>query len=185
MDRRNFLIRGGVAIGCATLLGGCTEQRLEEAKREPEAVDDFYAEEEVPLPVDQKLGIGADGVRTAEGVEIADIEALEEFLEERGFAVEKIEEEVVEHEPIVSLEYVVTETIDRGLMHHLGIVAGGYATLVAAGDESEKLEASLFQPDGKKFGEYEVRHHWAEEYNAGELSAKEYVGEVLESAKSR
>lgn len=184
MNRRTFLHSSGVTLGVVGFLGGCTDQTLEEAEREPSVFDDFHAEEEASLPVPQKLGIAADGLQVAGDAEVSDLDSFEAFLEEEGFEIEILEERVEDGEAIVSLEYVVSETVVQGLVHHLGIVAGGYAELVAAGHESEKLDVSLLQLDGTTFGEYEVRRRWAEEYKEGDLSAREYAGEVLEGAQS-
>lgn len=185
MNRREFLLRSGGVVGVSVALGGCTEETLEEAEREPPAVNGFFAEEELPLPVTQRLDVAADGVRAAENADVEDVDAFEQFLKDQGFTVEALEEsETKVGEPMLSLEYVVPESRDVGLAHQLGVVAGGYAGLVDAGHDSETLDASLLQPAGEKFGEYEVRHHWATEYNAGELTVKEYVGEVLEGAKT-
>lgn len=200
MDRRELLSRGGTCIGTATLtlLVGCTDRALQEAEREPAFVDGPVAEEEVDLPVDQKLGIAADGIRRAEDVEIGSVDALGAYLEGEGLAVESLEETtteyddeevepevgVEEHEPVVALEYAVEASSDPGLAHHLGLVAGGYAVLIAAGHGSRKLDASVLEPGGALFGEYEVRTSWAEAYDAGERTPREYAVEVFETAES-
>lgn len=185
MDRRTFLSTTGTTLASVTALSGCTERRLEAAEEEPPVFDGFTAEEEVPLPVTRRLGVGADAVRTAaDGVEVPTLDELSTLLEERGIQVESLEEEPGHHGRLVSLAYVAAETTSEGLMHHLGLVAGGTAALVAGGHETETLEASLLQPDEEEFGTYEVRRHWAEAYNAGDLSAHEYAGEVLQHAES-
>lgn len=195
MNRRQFL-RGGIGIGAVTLVAGCTDENLQEAEREPAFVDGPVAEEEADLPVEQRLGVAADGVREADGAEIPDVDALEAFLDERGLAVESLEErtdefagdeadpevEVSEHDPVVALEYV--DDPAEGLVRSLGVVAGGYARLVNAGTESRKLDATRLTAGGDEFGEFEVRTPWAEEYNAGALTAREYAAEVLESAET-
>lgn len=197
MKRRELLSRGGTCIGAA-LLVGCTDPALQEAEREPEFVDGPVAEEEVDLSVDQKLGVAADGIRRAEGADIGAVDALESYLEEAGLDVESLagttaeydDEEVEpevgveEHEPVVALEYAVEASSDPGLAHHLGTVAGGYAALIAADHDARKLDASVLEPDGALFGEYEVRTPWAEEYDADALTAREYAVEVLETAES-
>ena len=197
MNRREFLYRGGVGIGGATLVAGCTEQNLKEAENEPKFVDGPVSEEEVELPVEQRLGVAAEGIRAADGVDVGDVDALEGFLEEQGLDVESLEEktdefagvevdpevEVTEHDPVLSLEYV--EEPSTGLVRALGVVAGGYARLVEAGTETRKLDAKRLGADGVAFGTFEVRSSWAEEYGAGALTPREYASEVLESAETK
>ena len=194
MNRRQFL-RGGIGVGAAAL-AGCTDENLSEAEREPAFVDGPVDEEEADLPVEQRLGAAADAIGEADGARIPDVDALEAFLEERGLSVEHLEEttdefageeadpevEVSEHDPVVALEYV--EDPAEGLVRSLGLVAGGYARLVDAGTESRKLDATRLTRDGDEFGAFEVRTPWAEEYNAGALTAREYAAEVLESAET-
>ena len=196
MNRREFLYRGGVGIGGAALVAGCTEQTLKEAENEPEFVDGPVAEEEADLPVEQRLGVAAEGIRTADGADVGDVDALEAFLEEAGLTVESLEEktdeyageevepevEVTEHDPVVALEYV--DDPDSGLVRSVGLVAGGYAGLVDAGTESRKLHATRLDEDGREFGEFEVRTPWAEAYNAGALTPREFAVEVLETAET-
>lgn len=196
MNRREFLYRGSVGIGSATLVGGCTEQTLKEAENEPEFVDGPVAEEEVDLPVEQRLGVAAEGILEAEEVEIGDVDALEAFLEEQGLTVESLEEKtdefageevdpevaVREHDPVVALEYA--DDPDSGLVRSLGLTAGGYARLVDTGTESRKLHATRLDEAGREFGSFEVRAPWAEEYNAGVLTPREYAVEVLETAET-
>lgn len=198
MNRRELLTRGGIAIGTAGLVGGCTEDALKEAEREPPFVDGSVSEEEVDLPVEQRLGVAADGIERAEGADIADLAALDTYLLEGGVAVHSIEEtrdehddEVVDpelgveaHEPLVAVAYVTAERAGVGLVQHLGVVAGGYAALVAAGHDSAKLEATLLGRDERPYGLYEVRRPWASAYVADELTAREYAAEVLESAET-
>lgn len=199
MNRRAFLFRSTAGIGGATLLAGCTEENLKQAETEPPFVGEFVAEEEADLPVTQRLASGAAGVERAEGVEISNLDAFESYLLSNEIDVRKLEETTTEyedeeikpevgareHDPVVTLEYVVHETFEQGLMYHLGIVAGGYAALVAANHDSAKLEATLFEPDGGAFGEYSIRRRWAEEYVGGELSSRKYAGEVLRLAESK
>lgn len=196
MNRREFLSRGGAGVVGVSLLGGCTDQNLSEAEREPAFVDEPVAEEEADLPVEQRLGVAAEAIREADGADVGDVDALESFLEERDLTVESLEEktdefegeeadpevEVSEHDPVVALEYV--HEASAGLVRPLGLVAGGYARFVEAGTESRKLHTTRLTEEGEEFGEFEVRTHWAEEYNAGAYSAREYAAEVLESAET-
>lgn len=182
MERRQFLSRGVLFLGVATL-SGCTEKRLSEAEREP-ALLDGIEREEVDLPVEQRLEVAEKGIERAADEEFADLDEFEAYLAEADVDVEKLADEEEAGEPIVTLEAVFEQTSEEGFMHHLGIVAGGYAALVAGGHENEKLKASLLDEESQLFGEYEVRRHWAEEYNGEELTAKEYANEIAVTAKS-
>lgn len=196
MDRREFIARGGAGVASVALVAGCTDENLSEAEREPAFVDDPVAEEEADLPVEQRLGVAAEAIREADGADVGSVDALEAFLEERDVTVESLEEttdefageavdpevEAAEHDPIVALEYV--HGASAGLVRPLGLVAGGYARLVEAGTESRKLDATRLTEEGEEFGAFEVRTPWAEEYNAGVYTAREYAAEVLESAET-
>lgn len=175
MNRRAFLLRGGAAAGCLALTG-CTTHTLEESERDPpplEGVGDL----EVDLPFPQRM---ARAEAAIEQTATADLRTPEEFgthLSEQGIQVVSVEETVEGGEPHLALEYVV-ETEEIGLMDHLGFVAGGYAALIEAGHDSETLDVTLLDAQSDPFGEYEVRRHWAEEYNRGLLTARKYADEI-------
>lgn len=182
MERRQFLSRGCLFLGVAAL-GGCTEQTLSEAEREPDPLEGVE-KEEVDLPVEQRLEVAEKGIEHAADEEFADLDEFEAYLTEADVDVEKLADAEEAGKPIVTLEGVFEQTSEEGFMHHLGIVAGGYAALVAGGHENEKLKASLLDEESQPFGEYEVRRHWAEEYNEGVLTAREYASEISVTAKS-
>lgn len=182
MNRREFLARSGVLLGVAAL-SGCTEETLVEAEREPVPFRDVE-QEEFDLPVEQRLAVAEAAIERAEGEEFADLEEFESYLAEADIDVESLSEEEKDGKPIVSLESVFEQSSERGFIHNLGIVAGGYAALIAGGHESEKLESSLFDSDKQLFGEYEIRHPWAVEYNEDELTAREYAHEIIVTAES-
>lgn len=181
MERRQFLSRGGVLLGVAGL-SGCTEETLAEGEREPVPLDGVK-QEEVDLPVEQRLEVAEAGIERATGEQFADLDEFEAHLTEEGVDIEKLSEGGEAGKPIVSLESVFEQTAEEGFMHHLGIVAGGYAALVAGGHENEKLKASLLT-ESREFGKYEIRRRWAEEYNGGELTAREYADEIAVTAES-
>lgn len=182
MDRREFLSRA-VALGVVAATSGCTARRLEEAEREPPPFSDVSVED-LDLPVRQPLGVAAAGIERTAAADVSGPDDLATVLDEAGLEVEHFAEETEEGEPILSLEYAAGETSDDGLMAHLGLVAGGYAALVDADHESEKVVATIVDADGTEYGEYEVRRHWAEEYNADELTAREYAHEVAVTVES-
>lgn len=176
MHRRHLLRRAGIATAGVTALAGCTDSKLKEAEAQPPLVEEYYHEEAVDLPVSQKFEKTAAGVSKADGAEIEDADGFEAYLDEQEVDVEKLEETVVAGEPHLSLEYV--DSGEQGTLSTLGVVAGGYAALVEAGHEGEKLEAHLLDSDAREFGEYEIRRHWAEEYNEGVLTAREYANKI-------
>ena len=154
MERRQFLSRGGILLGVAGL-SGCTEETLSEGEREPLPLADVE-QEEVDLPVEQRLEVAAAGIKRATGEEFADLDEFEAYLTEEGVDVGDLSEGEEAGEPIVSLESAFEQTAEEGFMHHVGIVAGGYAALGAGGHGNEKLKASLLT-DSQEFGKYEIR----------------------------
>jgi hypothetical protein len=119
-------------------------------------------------------GILVEEVLETEGIIEVPMEEVDEEAEEPVADEGDVEEGPVEV-PIVELEYVIEE----GAVHTIGIVAGAYAALIEAGHDSELLEATVLNPADAPFGLYEIETTWAEEYNAGEISAAEYADEIL------
>lgn len=212
MNRRDALRRGGLALGGALALAGCTEQALEDAEGKPPFVEESpIAPEEADLPIDQTNDVIAEGIEAATDAGIEDVESFEGYLEDQGVLVEEVletesiietpleevdeeaEEEVVDEgnveeglveATIVELEYVIEERTEEGAARTIGIVAGAYAALLEAGHDSELLEATVLGPTDVPFGSYEIEGTWAEEYNAGELGAAEYGNEVLTTVQT-
>lgn len=181
MDRRSFLLSSVVSASLAAT-GGCIERELEEANREPPFVEDRVRPEEIDLPVGQRLAVAERAVERAAEAGIEDPDGLGSYLDEEGVAVERVGEAELHGVPVVELEYDPGDASDRGLMHHLGLAAGGFAALVAAGHDAESLEATIVDGAGRPFGEYRVERRWAEEYDAGEMTAREYANEVSVTA---
>lgn len=184
MERRDFLIRGALAAGSVTALGGCTEQALKEAEVQPPIVDEVYDGAEVDLPVRQRSEIAEEGVLRAQGETLGDLGAFEVYLDDQGIPVETLEEQGERGERIIELEYAAAEFVERGLLYSLGRIAGGYAALVAGGYEGNKLEASVHSPDGDTFGAFEIATGWAVQYLDGELTAAKYASRVESTAES-
>lgn len=193
MDRRTVLKSGSAVVGLLAL-SGCTEAALEAAESPPPFLDDRYHEEEFDLPVNRKFDVLAAAVERADGEAFGDLDESEAYLTDEGVAVERLEEHVEEGELVGSLSHAPATT-DRvgseettrggdGLVETVGVVAGGYAALVRGDHDVEELTVEVVEPDGRPFGEYEVFTTWAEEYDAGALSAAKYGGEVLHQLKS-
>lgn len=174
---RRTLLRRVPAVACATTLSGCTTHSLREAERDPPAFEGVR-EEAVDLPVRQRLAVAAAAIEGTATDDIEDLEAFASRLEAEGLSVEHLDEAESHGEPILSLESVDEPSVERGAMHHLGVVAGTYAAAVAAGEDREALEVTLLDEGAEPYGEYEVRRHWAESYDDGEYTARTYAKEV-------
>ena len=204
MNRRTLLKRGGIGVAALGTFSGCTEETLEEAETNPTFMDNV-SEEEIDLPVDQRIEVVEDGILRAEDAEIEDTDGLEAYLEEEGLSVEDLseEEKVVEELPeieiedvdvitndehgelpVLSLEYVRPDAIETGALDDMGVVAGGYAALVDAGPDAELLEATVVDSNREPFGSFDVLTPWAEEYVEGTITAREYGHKVWMTAMS-
>lgn len=183
MDRRTFLC-SAAGVSAAVATSGCLKGEIEAAEQEPAPLSDVFGPEEVDLPVRQRYAVAGAAIEEASTAEFEDLDGFEASLQERDVSVETLEEAESAGEPIVELEYVVEQRLDSGFLERLGVVAGGYATLVAAGHDSERLEATLLDADGRTFGSYDVERAWAEEYDEDALTAREYAGEVAPTAET-
>lgn len=175
MNRRTFVLRAGAFAGGLAALSGCTDTTLEESESQPPPLEERFDAAAVDLPVSTESDIAAEGIERAAGADVESVEAFEAYLREQEVAVESVEPKKEEGEALLSVEYVHGDAVERGLLYDLGIVAGGYAALVDAGVDAEKLKATLLDPGGRKFGEYEIPTDYAERYNAGEITAEEYA----------
>lgn len=174
MNRRTFALRGGALVGSIVSLSGCTDSTLQEAKSQPPPVAERFDEGLLGGPVTTRYDVAAEGIERADGADAGTTKAFEEYLKAQDIAVESVEEKEEHGTPVLSVEYAPAGPSEEGLMRSLGVVAGGYAALVDAGLDAEKLKASLLDPDGRVYGEYEIPTDYAERYNAGEITAKEY-----------
>lgn len=178
MNRRTFAIRGAALLTGTVSIAGCTEETLKQAESQPPFVEDWYDEGDVRLPVHESIEVAEAGIERTRDADVGTVEEYEAVLRDRGLAVEALEAIEVDGDPVLSLEYRDDHSNERGALHGLGIVAGGFARLVRAGHDTEKLEALLLDPDGRPFGQYEVDTAIAEQYNEGEISAAEYARKV-------
>lgn len=184
MDRRTFLGRCA-ALGGAAALTGCTEQSLEEAKEPAPLFDALYDEEEVDLPVEQEFESVAREIRRADGETFDGPDAFAAFLEEEGLTVEHAEPTEVHGETVLELEYVPEAAIEEGNGRSVGLVAGAYAALVRGGFDGHELDATMLDADDRPFGSFAALTTWAEDYDAGAVTARTYASDVLHTLESR
>lgn len=203
MDRRVFLKRGGTSVAALAALAGCTEETLEETETKPPFIE--VDEEDIELPTSQRADVVEEGVLQAEEADIEDLDDFEGYLEEQDILLEELVEEekiieekldvkeedveVVEEEPhgeglVLELEYVQPDVVESGMLHSIGLIAGGYASLVEAGYDAEKLEATVLDENHQPFGSFEVLTSWAEEYNEDITSTREYGSKPWIASKS-
>ena len=203
MNRRTFLYRGGSSAVALVALSGCTEETLEGAETNPPFVD--IDPEEIELPVEQQEDVVADAVLRADDATVEDPADFEAFLDEAGLRVEDVSETEklitekleVEREDVdlveetahgegtvLELEFVQPARLETGVLHSIGLVAGGYAALVESGFDGELLEATVLDSDGDSFGSFHVLTAWAEEYNEGRISARVYGSKPWAASKS-
>lgn len=187
---RRRVLASAASVASLAAAAGCLEAEFEAAEHEPAPLADRVSLEEVDLPVQQRYEVAAAAIERAATAEIADRDALAAYLEEQGVPVasvgtgEAIEPEDPHSEPVseseaepaavVELEFVAEERADAGFLERMGLVAGGYAALVASEYDAELLEATVLDDAGEPFGSFHVLTEWAEEYNGGTISARSY-----------
>lgn len=168
---RRSLLQRGTALAGAVALAGCTEDVGEELlPNEHWPVADLLPE----LPVHQRTDTLEVGIEELSTVEIEDVDGFATALEERGIALESVEEAT----ETLRVEYVETDPERRGVLQVVARVAGAYAALVDAGFEARALELTFLESDGSAIGVAEIATDWAVEFNEGEISAGEY-GELV------
>lgn len=203
MNRRRLLTRSGTSLAAVLALSGCTEETLEEAETKPPFLE--INGEELDLPVNQRADVLERGVLEAADAAPESLDDFEAFLEDRGIdveslsEVEKLIEEKLEVEsehvdvvrtephgegPVLELEYVHPENFESGALYGVGLVAGGYATLLEAGNGTELLEATVLDGNRRPFGSFHVLAAWADEYNDGVTTARVYGSKPWMSAAS-
>lgn len=205
MNRRTLLKRGGVAVTAIVAMSGCTEETLEEAETRPPFLDNVDVEE-LQLPVNQQLDVIEESVLLAENAEVEDIDGFEAYLEEQEISVEHLSEtekiiekkleieredvEVIENEPhgeetVLELEFVQSDRAETGSLYAIGVIAGGYASLIDAGYDAELLEATVLDESKQLFATFDVLTKWAEEYNEGIVTTRVYGNKPWMSVKSK
>lgn len=178
MRRRPFIAS---AVAATPLVAGCARPVESEDRETPPEIDrQTPTSRLVPsLPVAEVKSVTESGVESAPE-SVADLDALEAALVERGVGVV----DLTEHDEFVSLTQAVDSFADEGVARSLGVVAGAYAGFVAESDDPVPLSVTL-EHDGSTMGEYAVAAAWAEEYLSGETTAKEYGEKVLGTVKTK
>lgn len=169
--RRRVLVRGGLCLAGVASLTGCVEEIGEEF---PPNTETPVSELTPELPVTEKTDVLEEGITALDGEEIDDPSAFVAAIEEYGIEVEGAEEEF----SALTIEFISSRQVDAGKLHGIAPIAGAYAALVNSGYESEFLEITILDPDSSSFGAAEIDTELAEQYNVGELTAKEY-GELV------
>ncbi len=198
MNRRTLLAKSSTVLAGTAALSGCTETTLEEAEYPPNIIEQATDQLSIDLPVPQQLDIAADRVETATAAEITSLEELDAFLTTQRLDIRTLDEstdhyqgtvapavDVREHEPVIDLSYIDQRGDDRGLMHHLGLVSGGYASLLEETDLTAVLVATIETATGEEYGEYSIRPAWADSYTTGSRSARSYVDVILTELQAR
>lgn len=166
---RRDLLRGAGVAG-TFLLAGCTEDVGEEFPPNHEWPVSEYLPE---LPVEERMATMAEQIEETSG---SDVEAPEELPDavSDGFSVESVEEE----RDVLHVEYASSDRYRMGDLYHVGTLAGAYAALVEADYDAVAMSVSILDDAPESYGHATVETPWAEEYNAGELTAKEYAEHV-------
>lgn len=174
--RRRFLRAG--SLTCGALLAGCTADVGEELPPNRKRTTSEYAPE---LPVVERTSILAERIRQGADAEVETLDDMAAILEEYALDVE----DVARERDVVTLEYVATERYREGTLHHVGLVAGAYASLVAAGVDAVAVDVTILDDAPATFGAAAVETRWAERFNDGTLSAKEYGELVADTIESK
>jgi hypothetical protein len=111
---------------------------------------------------------------------VPDVDAFEAALVERDVDVRELSEK----DDFVSLHHAVEAFTAAGVADPLGVVAGVYAAYVPEVDDPTPLSAAV-EHAGETAGEYAIATTWAEEYDSGAITAKEYGEMVLGTLKTK
>lgn len=177
LSRRRLLQVG--AVGGLGLSSGCTADIGEEF---PPNRKWPTAELTPSLPIEERTDVLAERIEAMADAEITDEDAFAAAFDGYELAVESVERE----RDVLTIEYVSTERRDEGTLHHVALVAGGYAALIGSGYDAEALEITVLDGAPASFGSATVETPWADRYNAEELTAAEYgelVASTIESSR--
>lgn len=181
MRRRTVMRRGGAAVVGTLPLAGCTTDALSAAERPPPPLE-RHGVENLDLPVTQPLAVAAAGIERGRTAGVDSPEALVTAVESEGLHVSEVGRATSAGESLLSLEYAPAGGSSRGLMGHLGVVAGAYTALVDAVDGPRTFEATV--TDGVPVGTYEIERRWAESYLDGTATVREYAADVVRTLET-
>lgn len=175
LPRRRLLGIAGTIASAA--LAGCTEDVGEEFPPNTETpVSSFVPD----LPVTKRTDVVADGIEGTADEEIANEDDLAAALEEYPLEIHAIERTA----DVLSVEYVSGGLYEEGVLQDVGPVAGAYAALVGAGDDSTLLEVTILDTAPDSFGSAEIEAAWAERFDQGTYSTIEYAELVVSAIES-
>lgn len=160
-------------------LAGCVDEIGEEL---PPNAKTPVSERVPDLPVRERSELIEEGIVALSGERITDLKGFVAALETHGVEVEGATEEL----EVVTVEFVSSRRVDEGKLHGVGPIAGAFAALIASDFETTALEITILDPASTSFGAATAETAWAERYNAGGLTAKEYgelVADTIESQR--
>lgn len=169
LNRRRLLQLGG--LGGMLLLSGCTEDVGEEL---PPNREWPVAELKPKLPVEEQSEVLEERIEAMADAEITDEDEFAGAFDDYALEVESVERE----REILTIEYVNAEPYAEGNLHDIGPIAGAFAALLESGYDAIALGITVLDAAPASFGSASIDAEWAEEYNNGELTAKEY-GELV------
>ncbi|MFC4988304.1 hypothetical protein [Saliphagus infecundisoli] len=175
-SRRRLLALAGAAA--STALAGCTADVGEEFPPNTKTPVSAWLPD---LPVTKPTDVVADGIEATADREIVDEDDLAAVLEARDLEIHTIERTA----DVLTVEYVSGELYEEGILHGIGPIAGAYAALVGAGEDSEFLEITILDTAPESFGTAEVEAAWAERFDRGTYSVDEYAELVVAGIESR
>jgi hypothetical protein len=170
---RRALLRGGLSLTGVAALGGCVEEIGEEF---PPNAKTPVSERVPELPVRERTEVLEEGIMALSSEEITDLESFADAIEDHGVEVKEVAEEL----EVMTVEFVSSRRVDAGKLDGIGPIAGAFAALIASGFETTALEITILDPESTSFGAATAETTWAERYDAGRLTAKEY-GELVAS----
>lgn len=106
---------------------------------------------------------------------------FEFVIEDQGVEVAELEveeEETLDAE-VLSFDYYPLGTTEEEIVEEMGYVTGAFAEAINMGLEVERLEATALNIADEPISEWYVEAEWAEEYNAGEMTANELALETM------
>lgn len=171
------MLRWGAVLGLSAL-AGCTEEIGQE----------FPPNKEIPLsemipdlPVKEQTEVLEAGITAFANTDIASEDEFVAALEAEDIAVESLDTAP----DVLTLEYTTQRTQNEGVLYELGLIAGAYAALVAAGHGAPVLDIAIADKRSSTYGVAEIAAEDAKRYNAGGYSATEYGELVASSIKSK